>query len=228
MPYTYNGRPTNNWGVTQQTDTGTGNYGKTMSLTTNNGVTQYKNNITGTKRYGINTPGGTNYIGGADNQNAMKNIYNNTYNSGDTGSGGGGYNDAGSGGGGNDYLKMLEDYWDKYSKGVIDAAEKNRDVAKADAGEGWKKTIRGINKDTHMNLKRMKSVGPGDMPGYWSNYIATMNSGRGQRADVTNDYNKTLSQIDLDYANTINNLNKEKFNAVYGPLLQYEMYKSMQ
>ena len=27
---------------------------------------------------------------------------------------------------------------------------------------------------------------------------------------------------------TINNLNKEKFNAVYGPLLQYEMYKSMQ
>lgn len=67
---------------TNQTDTGTGSYGNTMSLTKNNGVTQYKNNRTGTVRYGYddNHPryGGVFYPGSSTAQSDLKNTYNST------------------------------------------------------------------------------------------------------------------------------------------------------
>lgn len=57
-------------------DNATGSYGDTMTLTKKNGITQYKNNITGTERYGYNTPDSVYYPGGATNQNNLRNTYN--------------------------------------------------------------------------------------------------------------------------------------------------------
>ena len=85
-------RPTN-----YNTDTGTGSYGNSVSMSKNNGVTKYKNNITGTERYGYNVSNGTYYPGGSSKQTSLANKYaGNTSRGG--GSSGGGSSSGGGGG----------------------------------------------------------------------------------------------------------------------------------
>lgn len=109
MPFSYtmgtNGRNTD------QTDTGTGSYGKTVSQSSQNGVNKWVNNITGTTRYGAVGQNGVTYPGGVANQNALKNQYNGVSGS---RSGGGtvmpewsGY--SGGEGGQDDVLQMIKD-----------------------------------------------------------------------------------------------------------------------